>query len=64
MSQIEGKIVKILVLASPSEKISKVMMEKNLRLIEDKCVVITIGTKKQREETKIQLRTNPIMWKI
>jgi len=48
-------------LASPSEKISKVMMEKNLRLIEDKCVVITIGTKKQREETKIQLKTNPIM---
>ena len=36
-------------------------MEKNLRLIEDKCVVITIGTKKQREETKIQLKTNPIM---
>ena len=36
-------------------------MEKNLRLNEDKCVVITIGTKKQREETKIQLKTNPIM---
>ena len=48
-------------MASPSEKISKVMMEKNLRLNEDKCVVITIGTKKQREETKIQLKTNPIM---
>ena len=48
-------------MASSSEKISKVMMEKNLRLIEDKCVVITIGTKKQREETKIQLKTNPIM---
>ena len=48
-------------MASPSEKISKVMMEKNLRLIEDKCVVLTIGTKKQREETKIQLKTNPIM---
>ena len=30
---------------NPSEKISKVMMEKNLRLNEDKCVVITIGTK-------------------
>ena len=51
-------------MASLSEKISMVMMEKNLRLNEDKCVVITIGTKKQREETKIQLRTNPIMWKI
>ena len=37
------------------------MMEKNLRLNEDKCVVITIGTKKQREETKIQLKTNAIM---
>ena len=48
-------------MASPSEKISKVMMEKNLRLNEDKCVVITIGTKKQRDETKIQLKTNPIM---
>ena len=35
-------------------------MEKNLRLNEDKCVVITIGTK-NREETKIQLKTNPIM---
>ena len=30
-------------------------------MIEDECVVITIGTKKQREETKIQLKTNPIM---
>ena len=30
MSQIEGKIVEILVLASPSEEVSKVMMEKNL----------------------------------
>ena len=29
-------------------------------MIEDKCVVITIGTK-NREETKIQLKTNPIM---
>ena len=36
-------------------------MEKNLRLIEDKCVLITIGTKKLREETKIQLKTNPIV---
>ena len=36
-------------------------MEKNLRLNEDKCVVITIGTKKQREETNIQLKTNPTM---
>ena len=36
-------------------------MGKSLRLNEDKCVVITIGTKKQREETKIQLKTNPIM---
>ena len=35
-------------MVSPSEKISKVMMEKNLRLNEDKCVVITIGTKKER----------------
>ena len=52
MSQIEGNIVKILVSASPSEKISKVMMEKNLRLIEDKCVVITIGTKKTKRENK------------
>lgn len=48
-------------MASPSEKISKVMMEKNLRLNEGKCVVITIVTKKQREETKIQLKTNLIM---
>lgn len=47
-------------MASLSEKISKVMMEKNLRLNEDKCVVITIGTKK-REKTKIQLKTNPNM---
>ena len=38
-------------IASPSEKISKVMMEKNLRLNEDKCVVITIGTKnKERKQ--------------
>ena len=28
---------------------------------EDKCVIITIGTKKQRDETKIQLKTNPNM---
>ena len=34
-----------------SEKISKVMMEKNLKLNEDKCVVITIGTKnKERKQ--------------
>ena len=36
-------------------------MEKNLRLIEDKCVVITIGKKNKEGETKIQLKTNPIM---
>ena len=37
-------------IASPSEKISKVMMEKNLRFNEDKCVV-TIGTKnKERKQ--------------
>ena len=35
MCQIEGKIVKILVLASSTEKISKVMMEKDLDLFFD-----------------------------
>ena len=40
------------------------MMEKNLTLIEDKCVVITIGTKKTKRGNKIQLKTNQIMWKI
>ena len=35
MSQIEGKIVKILVLASSTKKISKVMMEKDLDLFFD-----------------------------
>ena len=37
------------------------MAEKNLKLNEDKCVVIAMGTKKQREKVKVELETNPIM---
>ena len=35
-----------------SSKVATLMAEKNLRLNEDKCVVISMGTKKQREKLK------------
>ena len=35
-----------------SSKVATMMAEKNLRLNEDKCVVIAIGTKRQREQIK------------
>ena len=46
-------------------KIFKVMMEKNLRLIEDKCVIITIGTKKTKRGNKDSAENKSnYVWKI
>ena len=44
-----------------SNKVATMMAEKNLKLNQDKCVIIAIGTKKQREKVKVELETNPIM---
>ena len=44
-----------------SNKVATMMAEKNLKLNEDKCVVIAMGTKKQREKVKVELEKNPIM---
>ena len=46
-----------------SEKISKVMMEKNLRFNEDKCVV-TIGTKTKRGNKDSAENKCNYVWKI
>ena len=43
-----------------SNKIATMMAEKNLKLNEDKCVVIAMGTKKQREKVKVDIETNPM----
>jgi hypothetical protein len=43
-----------------TKKVHKMMAEKNLKLNEDKCVVIAMGTKKQREKMSVELEKNPI----
>ena len=43
-----------------SNKVATMMAEKNLKLNEDKCVVIAMGTKKQREKVKVEMQENPI----
>ena len=50
-------------MASSTEKISKVMMEKNLRFNEDKCVV-TIGTKTKRGNKDSAENKSNYVWKI
>ena len=44
-----------------SNKVATMMAKKNLKLNEDKCIVIAMGTKKQREKMKIDLESNPTM---
>ena len=44
-----------------SNKVATMMAEKNLKLNQDKCIIIAMGTKKQREKVKVELETNPIM---
>ena len=44
-----------------SNKVATMMAKKNLKLNEDKCIVIAMGTKKQREKVKIDLESNPTM---
>ena len=40
--------------------VATMMAEKNLKLNEDKCVMIAMGTKKQREKVKVDIETNPM----
>ena len=44
-----------------STKVATMMAEKNLKLNEDKCVVIAMGTKRQREKVKVELENKPIV---
>ena len=44
-----------------SNKVANMMKEKNLKLNENKCVVIALGTNKQREKVKEEIEKNPIM---
>ena len=43
-----------------SKKVAHMMSEKNLKLNQDKCVLIAIGTRKQREKVKEEIEKNPL----